>query len=340
LRRVWRDCLQETRKEKKETVMNFLSNIQKSYSSTFSSHKRVRLQSESKSSETRFTHCDKKWTQSPAKHIFQPYSQPYSKSLTQGQSLSPVPVPKRAYSVPSGQAAADAAAVAEFAKANGLSRKDILSMREAVKGVTISTILESDNPEDIKALATFSGFLNKKIQEDPEKSTFENEEVLKVSSASKGQPFSNFLMHLKKGGQNGVHVHPYGARNLPVISPTPCSVFVGRTPAPGEDAADVNEIVEIKVKPGIYTVSLEANKPHGFDSEGDDTSALSVHATDDEEVRLAGIKDSNDVMAQLTRPLGSEGKTFRSIPLKVAKALQALPLEAVLAMQVPDTKEE
>jgi hypothetical protein len=147
----------------------------------------------------------------------------------------------------------------------------------------------------------------RRIQTDPQKSNFQNEDVTKLTSTSGSQPFSNFAMHLTAGGQDGVHAHPFGPRNLVVMSDGPWSLLCGRAAQPGEDLADIKRIARVRLGAGQYVVSLPANRIHGFESEGDGTVAYSMHAFDEQEVRAAGISDSKDVMAMLTRDLGSEG---------------------------------
>lgn len=218
--------------------------------------------------------------------------------------------------------------VAEFAEANGLSKQDLEDIRQATSGLTLACIQEIHNPEVAKWLR-WSAIdpIKQRIKQDPNQSTFQYEIVSKVTSATDKQPFSNFLMHLAPGGQDGVHVHPFGPRNLVIMSDGPWVVLSCRPPEPGEDPATIKKVARVLIPGGLYLGKIRPNTGHGFEAKGDGTVACSIHAFDTEEIKVASLEgDSKDVMQLLTRDLGSEGLVTIGnieIPYKVVLALHA-----------------
>ena len=216
--------------------------------------------------------------------------------------------------------------VAQFASAKGWNAQDLRDLRDATADISVSIVYEAADPTLARFLrASAIEPIKQKIATDPRKSTFQNEQVLKLTSAGNTE-FSNYIMHLADGGQDGVHVHPYGPRNLVVISDTPWAMLCGRTPRAGEDPAGIRRVTKIVFPAGQIAVSFPANKPHGFEATGDGTVAYSVHAFDQVEVQRAGVRDDKDLMAALTRDLGSEGLTLIgdcAVPCQVVLALHA-----------------
>jgi hypothetical protein len=217
--------------------------------------------------------------------------------------------------------------VADFVAANPhLTLKDVQDLRVATRGIALRVVHEITDPRDAALLQI--GAIDpiiRLIQTDPLKSTFQNEDVTKLTSASDHQPFSNFAMHLAPDGQEGLHSHP-GPRDLLVMSNTSWYLLFGRSAQVGEDLTDIKRVARIRIGAGQYAVSFPANRPHGFDSEGTGTVAYSIHAFDKEELSAAGTSDSKDVMAKLTSELGAEGLEIIGgvdVPARVVLALHA-----------------
>jgi hypothetical protein len=240
-------------------------------------------------------------------------------------ALQPGHLPRRRFSAPSVTPQADV--VAEFAAANALSARNLAEIRRGTQGFTFVPLAVVKDP-------VVAGFLKKaivdpmkaKIQQDPRKSSFQNEDVVKLNSASAENQFSNYAMHLAEGGQDGIHIHPYGSRNLVIIAAGDWSMLCTREPQEGEDPAAVRDVVEVQFKPGVYIATFPKGRPHGFKSAQPDTVAISIHASDLQEVVDAGLpKDSKDSMAQLTRDLGSDG----------LRVIAKVPADVVLAMHPP-----
>jgi hypothetical protein len=225
------------------------------------------------------------------------------------------------------QARSNASVVAEFAEKNQLSSAELAELRDATLGITVRAVSEIFDPKTAKFLRVSAiDPIIHSIKSDPAKSRFQNEDVTKLTSTSASHPFSNFAMHLAPGGQDGVHVHPFGPRNLVVLSDRPWVLLCSRSAEPGEDPATIKRIARVRLEAGQHVVSLPANRPHGFEAEGDGTVAYSIHAFDEQEVASAGVSDGHDVMSKLTRDLGSDGLSVIGkvdVPLRVVAALQA-----------------
>lgn len=252
----------------------------------------------------------------------------HGSALRASRTTSPLSRPlllghKRHYSTPPSNAALGS----QLAQAHGLSDPDVQALRQATESLSVSVISRITDPNMARFLrkAAIDPIIDR-IRSDPERSTFENEDVVKIFSATQSNDFSNFLMHLSPGGQNGRHVHPFGPRNLVVLSDSPWFLFCGAVPKSGQDPAEVTEFAKVEIPAGQYVVTFPANMPHGFDSLGDGTVAHSIHAFDLKEILAASIGgDSKDVMAQLTRNLGTEGMRIiggAAVPLDVVLALR------------------
>jgi hypothetical protein len=206
----------------------------------------------------------------------------------------------------------------------GLSGEDVTELRHATAGKTIFCIAEAPTP--VAAEGLFKAVIEPviaMIRNSGCATLFQNELVTQMTHDSPGMPFSNYAMHLAPGGQDGVHCHPFGERNLYVYSADHWMLLCGRSPEPGEDPAGIKKIARVALPPGQFLVNLPANTPHGFESMGR-TVAFSIHRGDEKELRQAAEKQvpiqDGDVMSTLTRDLGSEGLEIigkTDVPYKV-----------------------